>query len=50
MSNTTDKARELSNAYQREWCRKNRDKVKQYKRNYWEKKARELEQLEQLEK
>lgn len=32
-------AREVRNAYVREWRAKNRDKVKTYNRNYWAKKA-----------
>jgi DNA-binding CsgD family transcriptional regulator len=37
--NLSDKARELRNAAQREWKRKNPDKVRQYQINYWERKA-----------
>lgn len=37
----TDRARKEYNAYQNEWRRKNRDKVKQYNKNYWERKAQE---------
>ena len=39
----TDKARQARAAYQRAWRKKNQDKVRQYKTNYWEKKAKELE-------
>jgi hypothetical protein len=35
----SDEAREARNAAQREWKRKNPDKVRQYNVNYWEKKA-----------
>ena len=34
-----EKARELKNAYQREWRAKNRDKVRQSNTRYWMKKA-----------
>ena len=43
MNNLTDKAREARNAYQREWNRKNREKVREHQRRYWERKAAELE-------
>jgi len=33
------KAKELRNKYQREWKRKNSEKVKQYFKTYWEKKS-----------
>jgi hypothetical protein len=39
MSDLTEKARQLKNAYQREWKRRNPDKVKKYCQSYWEKKA-----------
>lgn len=35
----TDEARQAKNAYQREYNRKNPDKVKQYIADYWERKA-----------
>ena len=35
----TDKAKELRNAYQREWKKNHPEKVKQYFKIYWEKKA-----------
>lgn len=35
----SDEAREARNAYQREYKRRNPDKVRQYGINYWEKKA-----------
>lgn len=38
----TEKARELCRAYQREWRAKNKDKVKKYNREYWQKKAEQL--------
>lgn len=36
-----NKARELQRAYLKEWRAKNRDKTKEYRRRYWEKKASE---------
>jgi DNA-binding NarL/FixJ family response regulator len=33
------KAKELKNAYQREWRRKNPDKTREYIRRHWEKQA-----------
>ena len=32
-------AKEIKAEYLREWRRKNKEKVAQYNRNYWEKKA-----------
>jgi DNA-binding NarL/FixJ family response regulator len=32
-------ARQKRNAYQREYRRKNRDKIRKYNQNYWEKQA-----------
>lgn len=42
-TNMKDNARELKNAYLREWRKKNKDKVKEHNRRYWEKKASQLE-------
>lgn len=42
----SDEAREIRNAYLREWRKKNRDKCAEYRRRYWEKKAGEDEQPE----
>lgn len=41
--NTTieEEARAEERAYKREWQRRNPEKVKEYHRRYWEKKARE---------
>lgn len=39
MDEKAKKAREARNKYMREWRRKNREKVKQYQRKYWERKA-----------
>jgi hypothetical protein len=36
-----EKARELKREYEREWRRKNPEKVKQYNRNRWLKKAKQ---------
>ena len=36
-------AAELRREYQREWRRKNKEKVAEYNHNYWMKKAKELE-------
>ena len=35
----TEEAREARRAYKREWAKKNRDRVQEYTRRYWEKKA-----------
>lgn len=35
----SEEARKARNAYQREWNKNNRDKVKEYNNRYWEKKA-----------
>ena len=43
MEATREKASELRRRYQREWRRKNKEKVAEYNRNYWMKKAKELE-------
>ena len=37
-------ARQAKNEYQREWRSKNREKVRQYNQNYWEKKALQSEE------
>lgn len=43
-SNTslTEEAKKARNAYRRTWAKNNPDKVKEYTRNYWERKAQEL--------
>lgn len=43
-----DKARKLYNDYQREWRKKNKEKLKQYMKNYWEKKAKEIEEQKHI--
>jgi hypothetical protein len=39
MTELSDKARDLKNAYQREWRRRNPDKLKKHLVDYWERKA-----------
>jgi len=39
MDKLSDKARELRNAYQREYRRKHPEKLRQYNARYWERKA-----------
>lgn len=41
MNTLSEKARKLKNEYQKNWKRKNPDKVKKYIANYWERKAKE---------
>ncbi|MFW2490941.1 hypothetical protein ACN077_20600 [Clostridium chromiireducens] len=36
----TNEAREKRNAYLREWRKKNKDKIKEINKRYWEKKAK----------
>lgn len=45
MGNTdlAEKAREERNRYHREWRAKNKEKVKEINRRYWQKKAKEAE-------
>ena len=38
---TQEAIREAQREYFREWRKKNKDKVRQHNRNYWEKKARQ---------
>ncbi len=40
----SQEAREARRAYQREWRKKNRDKVREYEKRYWERKAAEAEE------
>lgn len=40
----TDEAREAYLKYQREWRKKNKDKVKASQARYWEKKAKKLQE------
>ena len=40
MENTTsEKAAEIRRAYQKEWRAKNKDKIREYNRRFWEKQA-----------
>ena len=43
----SDEARELRNAYMREWRKENKERNKQISANYWERKAEELRQEQQ---
>ena len=36
----SEEAREKKNAYLREWRKKNKDKIKEINKRYWEKKAK----------
>ena len=45
-----EQAAELRRAYQREWRRKNRDKVKESNRRYWERKALRMAEEEATKK
>ena len=46
---TNERAKELRRAYQREWNKRNRDKVRARNQRYWAKKAAEAEQREREE-
>lgn len=37
------KARDIQREYYRQWRMKNKDKIKEYNRRYWEKKAQQKE-------
>lgn len=50
MENLSEKARELRNEYMREWRRKNPDRVRESKARYWERRAKELEEQEGVDK
>lgn len=43
MNKLSSKAIEARKAYQREWRKTNKDKIRIYQANYWNKKAEELE-------
>lgn len=49
MEATQEKANELRRKYQREWRRKNKEKVAEYNERYWLKKAKESEREENAE-
>lgn len=40
----TEEARQLRNAYYREWAKKNRDKRRRSQEKYWEKRAAEAKE------
>jgi DNA-directed RNA polymerase specialized sigma subunit len=44
----SDEARKAYNQHQRNWKRKNPDKVRQYIVNYWERKAKQPQNIEKL--
>ncbi len=44
----TEKAKEARRAYKREWCRRNRDKVRAAQERYWARKA-EKEQAQEAD-
>ena len=46
----TEAAKEARRAYKREWNRKNKDKVKEAQRRYWEKRAAEAQDQEEADK
>lgn len=39
----TQAEREARNKYMKEWRANNKDKIKQYQKSYWNKKAKEME-------
>ena len=41
MLDVEERAKEMQRQYLREWRRKNKDKMQQYRKNYWLKKAQE---------
>lgn len=43
VENMTDAAREARNAYRRQWAAAHPDKVREWQRRYWEKKAQQAE-------
>ena len=45
----SQEAREVRNAYYREWRKKNPEKMKQYQENYWKKKAQKMQEQEEKE-
>ena len=49
MTDTNERVRELQREYLRAWRKKNPDKVKQYSRTYWERKAARVEQTEEID-
>lgn len=47
MTSLSEQAREIRNAYQRAYRRRNPDKLKQYVARYWEKKAAQITPAQQ---
>lgn len=45
----TQKAREARNRYYREWRKRNKDKVKESNKRYWERKAKKEGEVKELE-
>ena len=45
MKEISDKAKQARKENQRAWRKKNPDKCRQYKINYWEKKSKEIENV-----
>lgn len=43
----TEEAKKKANEYMKSWRRQNKDKVKQYNENYWERKAQEGVKIEE---
>jgi len=43
MEHLSEKAKQMRNAYARQWKSKNPEKIREYNRRYWEKKAAEPE-------
>lgn len=48
MVDTEERAKELQRQYLREWRKRNKDKMQQYRKNYWLKKARSEGQYETM--
>ena len=45
-----DRAREARLEYMREWRRKNKDKVRENNRRYWERRAKRMEEKTEAER
>lgn len=46
MAEMTNKAKELRQAYQREWRARNREKIQVYNKRYWERRAAAADQAD----
>lgn len=44
---STEKAAEIRRAYQKAWRAKNKDRVREYNRRFWEKQAAKQQEVEQ---